>query len=95
MFLTALVAPSRSDALPSVKVHRMGFLSGFSVRGAASVRAFVVEALRDLGYRDGENMRLTERYADGKLERLPALARELIAERVSVASKGSSSRQAS
>jgi putative ABC transport system substrate-binding protein len=84
MFLTALVAPSRSDALPSVKVHRMGFLSGFSARGAASVRAFVVEALRDLGYRDGENMLLTERYADGKLERLPALARELIAERVSV-----------
>jgi len=35
--------------------------------------------LRDLGYVDGRNISIDARYADGKLERLPALAAELVA----------------
>lgn len=43
-----------------------------------------VDTLRLLGYRDGENLRLVTREAAGKLDRLPALARELVDARVEV-----------
>ena len=35
--------------------------------------------MRDLGYFEGKNLVIEHRYADGKFERLPALARELLA----------------
>jgi putative tryptophan/tyrosine transport system substrate-binding protein len=40
--------------------------------------------LRDLGHVDGQNISIDARYADGKLERLPALAAELVAARPDV-----------
>ena len=41
-----------------------------------------VEALRQLGYRDGQNLRLVPKEAGGRLERLASLARELVDARV-------------
>jgi putative ABC transport system substrate-binding protein len=43
-----------------------------------------VDALRKLGYREGENLRLIPKEAAGKFERLPSLARELVDARVEV-----------
>ena len=43
-----------------------------------------LETLRTLGYRDGENLRFVTREADGKFDRLPVLARELVDARVDV-----------
>lgn len=43
-----------------------------------------VETLRKLGYREGENLRLLAKEAEGKLDRLPSLARELVDARVGV-----------
>lgn len=43
-----------------------------------------VDTLRQLGYREGENLRLVTKEAAGKLDRLPALARELVDARVEV-----------
>jgi putative ABC transport system substrate-binding protein len=43
-----------------------------------------VETLRKLGYREGDNLRFVTKEADGKLDRLPSLARELVDARVSV-----------
>jgi putative tryptophan/tyrosine transport system substrate-binding protein len=43
-----------------------------------------VESLRKLGYREGENLRFVTKEAEGKLDRLPSLARELVDARVSV-----------
>jgi putative ABC transport system substrate-binding protein len=40
--------------------------------------------LRDLGYVDGQDITIDARYADGELERLPALAAELVAGRPDV-----------
>src|SRR5262249_23387426 len=42
------------------------------------------EGLRELGYVDGQNMQIEYRSADGKLDRLPALAAELIELKVDI-----------
>jgi putative ABC transport system substrate-binding protein len=42
-------------------------------------------ALRELGYLEGRNLVIERRYAEGKLDRLPALARELVAARLEAA----------
>ena len=65
-------------AQPPVKAARIGVLSG----GAASTQAVRNEAFRqglnDLGYVEGRNIVIEYRYAEGKTERLPALAAELV-----------------
>jgi len=43
-----------------------------------------VDALRQLGYREGQNLRLVPKEAAGRFERLPSLARELVDARVEV-----------
>lgn len=42
----------------------------------------IANALRELGYVEGRNLVLERRYAGGELDRLPALARELVQARV-------------
>jgi putative ABC transport system substrate-binding protein len=76
-FFVALAA-----SLPSVeaqRVHRVGMLStGFSTIGVFSPLGTSFEArLAQMGYREGHNLVLERRWAEGKLEHLPALAREL------------------
>jgi putative ABC transport system substrate-binding protein len=66
------------------RAFRVGFLSGYSAAGARPVRSILADALRDLGYREGANLLFVERYADGRLERLPVLARELVQVQVDV-----------
>ena len=66
------------------KVPRIGFLGASS----ASVLAARIEAfrqgLRDLGYLEGKNIVIEWRSAEGKLDRLPALAAELVRLKVDV-----------
>jgi len=66
------------DAQQAGKVAWIGFLSGSSPSAvSARVEAFR-QGLRDLGYVEGKNIVIEARYADGKLDRLPALAAELV-----------------
>jgi putative tryptophan/tyrosine transport system substrate-binding protein len=66
------------------KVPRIGYLSGTSPSvNSARVEAFR-QGLRDLGYVDGKNIVIEWRYAEGKLDRLPALAAELVRLKVEV-----------
>src|SRR5579859_5775444 len=37
-----------------------------------------LQGMRELGYVDGKNMKLVVRWGEGKLERMPAIARELV-----------------
>jgi putative tryptophan/tyrosine transport system substrate-binding protein len=60
------------------KVPRIGFLGGASASSyAARIDAFR-QGLNELGYTEGKNIVIEYRYADGKLDRLPALAKELV-----------------
>jgi putative ABC transport system substrate-binding protein len=66
-------------------VHRIGWLSA-SARPSGSVTAIGAfqQGLRDLGYVEGQNLVIEQRYAEGDDERLPALAAELVQLRVDV-----------
>lgn len=64
-------------------VPRIGFLGMDSAMQAQRVAAFT-DGLRGLGYVDGKNIIIGYRWAEGRFDRLPELARELVALRVSV-----------
>jgi putative tryptophan/tyrosine transport system substrate-binding protein len=63
---------------------RVGILSQASAAAPSPSVDAVTRALRELGYRHGENIVLESRYAEGKAERLPELAKELVALPVNV-----------
>jgi putative ABC transport system substrate-binding protein len=73
-----LVARSIAEAQPATKMHRVGFLLGASGQSVASLFHALQEGLRDLGYVDGRNIVFVQRYGDGRMERLPDLAAELV-----------------
>jgi putative ABC transport system substrate-binding protein len=64
-------------------VHTVGVLIPQRLEHYPWYSAFL-ETLRQLGYREGETLRILLRSADGKLDRLPALATELVAAKVQV-----------
>jgi putative ABC transport system substrate-binding protein len=66
------------------KVHRIGYLAPRS-QAAESTRAEAIRlALRELGYIDGENVAFEYRYSEGKQDRRPALAAELVRLKVDI-----------
>ena len=66
------------------KVPRLGYLSSFDP-SAASARAEAIRlALRELGYIEGQNIAIEYRYADGKRDRFPELATELVRLKVDI-----------
>jgi putative ABC transport system substrate-binding protein len=63
---------------PAQKVYRLGVLSAASAsRVDTRLEAFLHD-LHALGYVEGTNLRMECRYAEGQLERLPALAADLV-----------------
>jgi ABC-type uncharacterized transport system substrate-binding protein len=70
-----LAAPAQE---PAGRVYRVGFLSiSFRERTLRFIEAFE-QGLRSLGYRVGENVVIEYRFANGEMERLPALATDLV-----------------
>src|SRR2546428_1410804 len=73
-----------ANAQQPAKVPRIGFLSSLSPAAvSARVEAFR-QGLRELGYVEGKNIVIESRFAEGNLDRLPALAAELISLNVDV-----------
>ena len=70
-------------AQQAAKVPRIGFLETNRAASPHTPEAFL-QGLRDLGYTEGRNVVIEYRDAEGKLERLPALAAELVALKVDV-----------
>lgn len=69
------MVPARGPA--GSRVPRVGFLSA-TVASSRGGSEGLWLGLRELGYVDGETLSLEQRYAEGKLEQLPALASELV-----------------
>jgi len=78
-----VIAPFAAEAQQAAKVARIGFLGTNRAAAPGMVDAFHQE-LRNLGYVEGRNVVIEYRDAEGKLERLPALAAELVALKVDV-----------
>ena len=62
----------------------LGFLSGRSSGEAASAVSAFHQGLGDLGYVEGRNVIIEYRWAEGRYDRLPVLAADLVALRVSL-----------
>jgi putative ABC transport system substrate-binding protein len=74
--LTLLAAPLAAEAQQAGRIPRVGVLA---TRTAGDARLEgLLQGLRDLGYVEGRNLLVEYRDAEGKTERLPALAAELV-----------------
>jgi putative ABC transport system substrate-binding protein len=76
-------APHVAKAQQAGKVARIGYLTP-NLAASPRLRDAFVQGLRDLGYVQGRNVLIEYRDAEDKLERLPALAAELVALKVDV-----------
>jgi putative tryptophan/tyrosine transport system substrate-binding protein len=73
-----LAAPVAAEAQPAGKVRRIGYLLGGSPTASARAVEAFRQGLRDLGWIEGQNIIIDYRFAEGRLERLPDLAAELV-----------------
>jgi putative ABC transport system substrate-binding protein len=81
-----LAAPLAAEGQQTEKVYRLGVLSPAAppVPPDLGSVGLLPKALSELGYIEGWNLVIEWRFAEGKLDRLPALARELVEARVDV-----------
>src|SRR5579871_2439614 len=73
---------ARSQQVASVR--RIGILSSFSAANMQRWEKALLLGLRDAGWVDGRNLVIERRYAEGRLERLPELAGDLLRQKVEV-----------
>jgi putative tryptophan/tyrosine transport system substrate-binding protein len=66
------------------KVPRIAYLAASPASANAGRLEAFRQGLREIGYVEGENILIEDRYAEGKLDRLPALAAELVRLKVDV-----------
>jgi putative ABC transport system substrate-binding protein len=76
-----LTLPLASFAQQPPKIWRIGFLTNGTVTSAHGQLDAFRRGLNELGYVDGRNFIIESRWAEGKLDRLPALVAELLAEK--------------
>src|SRR6266581_3636492 len=81
-----LAAPLTSFTQPQpAKIPRIGYLQAVAPQnGTSPFLEDFRQGLRDLGYIEGKNIQLEVRWGEGKLERMPALAVELVQLKVDV-----------
>ena len=80
-----LAAPLAASAQPAGKVYRIGYLSTGSASATylRPLEAFR-QGLRELGWVEGKNIVIEYRYAEGRIDRLPGLAEELVRLKVDI-----------
>ena len=76
--------PLAARAQQAGKVHRIGVLETISTTLNVANFYALREGLRQLGYAEGQNLVIEYRSADGRDDRFPGLARELLALKVDV-----------
>ena len=82
--LGILVVPLAADAQPPGKVYRVGYLQTSAREQQLHLIKAFEEGLRDLGYGVGQNVVIEYRFAEGRPERLPELAADLVRLKVDV-----------
>jgi putative tryptophan/tyrosine transport system substrate-binding protein len=85
-----VVAGAVAEAQQPKKFLRIGYLSVLSPSSDSSRIEAFRQGLRELGYVEGQNIAIESRYVEGKLDRLPELARELVHSKVDVIVVGGS-----
>jgi putative tryptophan/tyrosine transport system substrate-binding protein len=81
---------SSADAQQPKKVHRIGYFQAPPFSAVATRTEAFLQGLRELGYVEGKNIVIEYRSAEGKSERVPALAAELVRLKVDVIVTGGS-----
>src|SRR5438128_11856540 len=79
-----LTTVSPAEAQQPKKVPRIGYLGATSASSESLRHDAFRQGIREVGYIEGQNITIEYRYAEGKLDRLPALAAELVALKVAV-----------
>jgi putative ABC transport system substrate-binding protein len=74
-----LAARAQQPAMPVI-----GFLRPSAAAGSEHLLAALRRGLNEAGFAEGRNVMIEYRWADGRLERLPALADELVRRRVAL-----------
>ena len=73
-----LSVPLAAGAQRAESLHRIGWLSSTTPANGLTNLNALRAGLRDLGYIEGQNITIEARWADGRVERLPQLAAELV-----------------
>jgi len=89
--VSLVAAPLAAEAQQAAKVPRIGFLSAASPSSISARVAAFRQGLREFGYVEGKNIVIDSRYAEGKVDRLPDLAAELVHLEVDVIVTGAAS----
>jgi putative ABC transport system substrate-binding protein len=84
LLTTVLLATVSATAQQPAKIPRIGYLSALDASGESARSEAIRLALRELGYIEGQHIATEYRYAEGKLDRLPALAAELVRLKVDI-----------
>jgi putative ABC transport system substrate-binding protein len=82
--ISLLAAPLAADAQAPAKVPRIGFLLPLAPTDNPYLLEAFRQGLRELGYVEGQTITIEYRFAEGRAERLPALAAELVRLKVDV-----------
>jgi putative ABC transport system substrate-binding protein len=77
-----LATPLAAEAQPAGKAYRIGMLETRSIALNATNVDALRKGLQELGYREGQNLEIVYRSSDGRDERFPSLASELVRLRV-------------
>ena len=84
ILVAVVLLAATAEAQQPKKVPRIGYLSAIDP-ATESARAEAIRlALRELGYIEGQNIAIEYRYAEGKRDRLPELAAELVRLKVDI-----------
>jgi putative ABC transport system substrate-binding protein len=79
-----LITAASAEAQQPAKVPRIGYLTGTSLSANSARTEAFRQGLRELGYVDGKNIVIEWRSAEGKGNRLPALAADLVRLKVDI-----------
>jgi len=79
-----LAAPLAAEAQPAGKVPRIGFLGGRTPSDTSPLLDAFRQGLHELGWVEGQNIVLDYRFAEGRFDRLPDLAAEVVRLKVDI-----------